>query len=441
MTTTPEVREIAGLLPDEVREQLEKVLASATFGRSQRSQQFLRYVCDLTLRGEGSRINQYLIGSEVFKRGPDYSTDEDSLVRRQAHLLRQKLDTYYSRVGQQDPIRIELPVGHYVPAFSRQNRQADLAAPVVASAPLVQEGRRPSTLKGPMLTGLGAVGLLAIGWMGGRVTAVRPPHQQLPAAVQGVWGPWLRNPAGPIICLSNPMTAVIKFNPDPLPANLLPGHLPVAAPQQKAFRELFSLPGGGSMSLYPSRVNTKIGESLGAALLAVFFTKSSIPVRVTQSRLVSWEDLRAQDSILLGNNEGNPWLDPLLLKYPFRLGPSPEGRRNILNTSPRQGEAPAYAVSSVEGQKGPTQEYALISMIPGLDSRRRLLLINGLNTQATQTAAELMTDADRLQQLFASLKQAAPNHQGDWYFQVITRTEVRDKVPTTDPEIVAIRVL
>ena len=52
-----------------------------------------------------------------------------------------------------------------------------------------------------------------------------------------------------------------------------------------------------------------------------------------------------------------------------------------------------------------------------------------------------MTDPDRLQQLSARLKLAAPDHRGDWYFQVIIRTEVRDKVPTTGPEIIALRVL
>jgi hypothetical protein len=234
------------------------------------------------------------------------------------------------------------------------------------------------------------------------------------------------------------MTTVVKHNTEP---DLLPGHLPVASGQEKYLRQIFNLPEGGTLSLYPSRVNTKIGESLGAALLAVFFTVSSVPVRVTQSRLLTWEDLRSQDSILMGHNEGNPWLDPLLSKYPFRLGPSPEGRRNILNTAPGKGEATTYEVSSVEGQKGPTQEYALISMLPGLDSRRHLLLLNGLNTQATQVATELMTDPERLQQLYTRLSRAAPSHRGDWYFQVIIRTEVRDKIPTTGPEIVALRVL
>ena len=38
-------------------------------------------------------------------------------MRRQAHALRHKLAEYYSTEGKQDPIRVEIPLGHYVPSF------------------------------------------------------------------------------------------------------------------------------------------------------------------------------------------------------------------------------------------------------------------------------------------------------------------------------------
>lgn len=424
--------------PDEVRAQLELLLASAALGRSERCQQFLKYVCDLTLRGDAAQINQYLIASEVFKRGSDYSTDEDSLVRRQAHLLRKKLDAYYSGEGKLDPIRIELPMGHYVPTFSRQVVETPLAEAIPAPIPVNTVASRRLLFRLTLFAIAGGVCLLALGWAAGRRASVSQELPPLPVAVREIWGTWLKNPTGPVICLSNPMTAAVRHGP--LPPQIA-GHLPVGPEQDKALRELFNLAPGGVLSLYPSRVNTKVGEAMGLALLAVFFTKASVPVHFTQTRLISWADLRTHDFILMGHNEENPWLDPLLRKYPFRLGSGPEGRRNILIASPRKGEVPAYQVSRVEEQNGPTHEYALISLIPGLDSRRRLLLLNGLNTQATQIATELMTDPDRLQQLHTRLKLAAPDHRGDWFFQVIVRTEVRDKLPTTGPEIVALRVL
>src|SRR6185503_9579850 len=84
-----------------------------------RLQRFLRFVCDYALRGEGQLLHEYLIGSEVFGRGEEYSTHEDGIVRRQAHALRRKLQEYYEKDGADDPLRIELPVGRYVPSFRR----------------------------------------------------------------------------------------------------------------------------------------------------------------------------------------------------------------------------------------------------------------------------------------------------------------------------------
>ena len=73
---------------EEARAEMDRVLHSPTFQRAERLQKFLQFVCERTLNGESSRINEYLIGSEVFQRGPDYSPNEDSIVRRQAHALR-----------------------------------------------------------------------------------------------------------------------------------------------------------------------------------------------------------------------------------------------------------------------------------------------------------------------------------------------------------------
>ena len=87
-------------LPDEVRAELEVVLASSAFRRSERHSQFLRFfVCETFLNGDGAKLNEYFIAHEVFGRGADYSPGEDSVVRRQAHSLRQKLQDYYSGRG------------------------------------------------------------------------------------------------------------------------------------------------------------------------------------------------------------------------------------------------------------------------------------------------------------------------------------------------------
>ena len=112
---------------EEAHAELEIVLRSPTFDRSERLHKFLRYICELTLKGDAARINEYLIGSEVFQKGPDYNPNEDSIVRRQAHALRKKLHEYYEGEGKSRPIKIELPVGRYVPAFPARGNSRSAA--------------------------------------------------------------------------------------------------------------------------------------------------------------------------------------------------------------------------------------------------------------------------------------------------------------------------
>ena len=57
---------------EEVYAELELLVRSPLFSRSEKLQRFLRFVCETTVQGGASQINEYLIGSEVFKRGSDY---------------------------------------------------------------------------------------------------------------------------------------------------------------------------------------------------------------------------------------------------------------------------------------------------------------------------------------------------------------------------------
>src|SRR3954451_4801034 len=124
-----------------VRAELELVLKSQAFGRSERHSRFLRFICETTLNGDASKLNEYLIAHQVFDRGADYSPGEDSVVRRQAYSLRQKLQEYYAADGKNSSVRIELPVGRYVPTF-KFVEPAALLSPVVAPAEIVEEPPR-----------------------------------------------------------------------------------------------------------------------------------------------------------------------------------------------------------------------------------------------------------------------------------------------------------
>jgi hypothetical protein len=78
---------------------------------------FLRYVVEETMAGRSSAIKEYTLGLNVFDRGEEFNPRLDPIVRVQARNLRSRLDKYYLTQGAEDPIRIELPKGTYVPVF------------------------------------------------------------------------------------------------------------------------------------------------------------------------------------------------------------------------------------------------------------------------------------------------------------------------------------
>src|SRR6516164_1078552 len=106
-----------GLSEDRIREELERVLSSHEFRASKRSQEFLRYVTENTLSGRAEMLKERTIGIEVFGRSASYEPSDDATVRVKAGEVRKRLGIYYSGEGAQDPIRIELPSGTYIPDF------------------------------------------------------------------------------------------------------------------------------------------------------------------------------------------------------------------------------------------------------------------------------------------------------------------------------------
>lgn len=428
------------LATEEIRAELEAVLSSGAFVRSDRHSQFLRFVCETTLAGDAAKLNEYLIAHEVFGRGQGYSPGEDSIVRRQAHSLRQKLQEYYAREEQRNRVRIELPVGRYVPVFVRIGEPAAAVAEPRTSLPALPPQRVSPSLWPKVWIGAAALSLVALGWGLSLWYHTRTPLRRDPAMTE-IWGPWLSDPAGAVICFSNPMTAVVKQYSTPLPLMSHPVRIAVTPQQAEQFRKSLDLPAGGYLYLSPAISQSKTGEALGSIAIATMMTRAGVPVRVTQSRFLSWDDFRSKNLILLGHDEANRWLDPILGKLPIHLSVSDSDKhRRIIDTMPAHGHPSEYAIQFAQSKSQVSVDYALVSMLNGIDVRHKLLLVNGLNTEATQMALEYLCDPSTLQSLLAALRKVAPNHPGPWQFQLILRTEVRDGVPTR-AELMVVRVL
>jgi adenylate cyclase len=141
----------------EVREHLEKVLASSSFAGAPRVQQFLRFVAEETLEGRADEIKESVLAFHVFGRRSDFDSHSDSVVRVHATHLRKRLREYYQVEGLHDGVVIELRPGSYVPAFRPGNGLAGSAS----------GGRRRKWLLAAAVLAVlaGATALGTIGWL------------------------------------------------------------------------------------------------------------------------------------------------------------------------------------------------------------------------------------------------------------------------------------
>jgi hypothetical protein len=181
---------------------LEAALGSVAFSRADQLRQFLRYVCEKEIAGEGGAISEYVIGIEVFGRPEGYSILEDSTVRKRAYELRQKLERLYSGELAGAPIQIEIPKGSYAPRFVAVGEAAAMPEQrrEVQSAAFQRPRRKPWRVY--LAVGLGMTACVTIG------VAV---FWNLPKdEAEEFWAPALDSPSNVVICAGHPV--VYRFS-------------------------------------------------------------------------------------------------------------------------------------------------------------------------------------------------------------------------------------
>lgn len=117
-----------------VRVHLAGLTSSAQLANAERLSSLLRFIVDETLEGRGSRLKEARIGLDVFGRKADsYDPAIDPIVRVQMGRLRSKLRSYYAGQGAGEHVRIDIPIGSYVPTFSFTTQSVDRLHPVQQS--------------------------------------------------------------------------------------------------------------------------------------------------------------------------------------------------------------------------------------------------------------------------------------------------------------------
>jgi TolB-like protein len=168
------------------------MLESVSFRASKRRRELLRFIVEETLAGRADRLKGFTLALAVFERDETFDQQSDPVVRIEARRLRSDLDSYYVDAGSEDPVRITIPKGGYVPHFAWQNHNPPPPPPSPSedepethSAPAVASGEPPRR-RAMLAVALLAVGVVAViaaailGWRGSGSDVATP---QSPAIV------------------------------------------------------------------------------------------------------------------------------------------------------------------------------------------------------------------------------------------------------------------
>ena len=194
-------------LPDSVvRAQLERILASEVFSRSQQLRRLLSFIVEQRLAGQGHSLKESVLAHELYGKGTDFDGGADPVVRVDARRLRDKLREYYD--GRSDPVVISLPKGSYVPVFEANSASPTHTAPPVVPAEPEQQQTPPvpnlrlTRIAVSALAIVAAIVAAALAWRA--VTRpVSAPVQLLPlASYPGVEGPPALSPDGNLVAFA-----------------------------------------------------------------------------------------------------------------------------------------------------------------------------------------------------------------------------------------------
>ena len=370
----------------DIVEQLDRILKSPAFSRSQRYSAFLRYCVERALDGKSELLKERTIGVDVFERRADYDPGTDHVVRSAAAEVRRRLAQYYQDHAAPHEPRIEILPGSYVPQFSSAHipRQAAAEIPPQVISQDAPAGRTRSS-RWPILAAsiVLAFAVAVLLWY----RPWRPP-----TAVEWFWSP----------LISAPKQVTIFIGPAALVTT-----------------ETGSTPREGATATVETvmRANTvSFASAASAAKLSEFLQAQGKASQVLSSVTSKFDDLQRGPAVLLGGLN-NAWTLRLMdtLRFGFDV-------HDPLKTRIRDRQRPHedWSFDFTAPYQKVTRDYAVISRVMHPATEQMTLIVAGLGQWGTLGAVDFITDPVRL----AKLRESAPKGQRDANLQMVIGVDV-----------------
>jgi hypothetical protein len=452
-TVTPDLPYLDPTTPA-CQELLERVVNSRELNRAQRLRELLCYLGKRSQKSMAGVLREQEIGTAVFGRPREYDTSLDNIVRVNVSELRKRLAHYFSEEGAGEPIVMEIPRGGYVPVFyARKAVEAaephpflvpaatdpegkahgavpavapDIATTLSASEPFANS-RRSRVVARVLGAGLGLAlaGCAFLAWQNFWLRAQAQPWRTDPVRA-AFWGEFFGSGDEVDIVTADTSFALAQ---DILGKTISLNDYLDYKYQSFADDPSLSPDKREALRLVLNRNNGSIGDFQAAERLMDLDAHSNM-LKLAGARSYTPEAIRANNVILIGSRESNPWVDLYKGQMNFLLEYEPATQRTyIVNRSPQPGEKARYDASSDRNQA-----YSVVSFLPNLSEHRYALVLSGSDSQATRAAGEFIASRDGL----AQIRQKMPLGAFP-YFEVLLGSS-RLVGTTLNTEILAYRV-
>ena len=391
-----------------------RVIGSSVFAKSERLSTFLSLVCELTLSGRANEINEQKIGTMLFGRSSDYDSSIDGIVRTQASRLRQRLDLYFSGEGANEPIRITLPRGTYVPLFERQSTAQTafdpLAAPDTARIPVATPSlsfvQRPSgaeTKSGTsarLAWALVAVLSLVILVLLFRHRLPLGREASTPVPEHPLWNVLFRPDQRTMIVPGDSglvmWQGLTNKTTDLGVADYLSGNYRAETPdkQTAAQKSVTDLANRRYTSIVDLDIVTAFSHIADVR-------RSTFDIRY--ARDVRPNDMKDGNVVLIGAPVANPWVELFEPNMNFVFSTPLLRRYTVLNRQPVAGEPSEWDSNYDDVQH---RVYGVVAFLPNLGGKGNALILEGTSMAGTECAWDFVADDSSLLPFLHRIKRA-----------------------------------
>jgi hypothetical protein len=381
------------------RELVHRIVHSQRFGRSERLGALLTFVCEVALDGREAELNERKIGREVFGRSQDYDPAVDGIVRSQASRLRQRLEMYFEQEGSNEPVRIVIPRGGYVPVFEAQGESSpipSIAEPINAIETVASATPQITNIQ-PQNSSLWRWGLSLVLGLMLIVLWVHDHWSQVPVVAAPQTHPFWSHvfqSRQPTLVVA-PDSGLVLFHglsgkDIDLNEYLLGGYRselsgpPRIGPKAARRDWLLDL----ANRRYTSMVDLEAILSLKDRARAL---GSGVSVRY--ARDLRPNDFKSGTVILLGAASANPWVELFEQNMNFILKDDYTKSFWVLNRSPKKGEPTRWEITRDDRER---RVFGVVAYVPNLGGDGNALILEGTSMSGTEAATDFVDDDAQL---------------------------------------------